>query len=452
MSGEMNDIDYYTLLGVQRSSDADEIREAIKRERTKWSGRVPTRGVEARQVLSRINAAEKTLLDPQRRKKYDEELDKAAEGWPEQAAQFCAAGMSDFALMAVENAILENPRDIEVWKLAADIYFALGMDKELDEDQVEKLDEKLDKAIQQLFAIDPKDPMSYELRGDVALKNYPKEFPSGPLFFASAGISYDSCSLTSAAKLYENMMQMGDMYGDTRMKNVAHAKHAVCTAQKFWPRIATAYSRIQSDPIETSRTRLAELRASIESHFSGCPDILDTYTSRWDSIVRIGTCVSVLAKQDYLLRCDGLEKYLAREVQERPKREAQQRAEAQRQEEARRQAEEEARRQAEEEARRQEKARQRAALKRAWNRINFPLLVLVEYYILVSYTPAYVAPANQAFYGIAVYFISGCIAAVLDRLDGDRLAGGKWFGWRTFLSFFVVPWALVCFIYHIPIL
>ena len=448
MSGEMNDIDYYTLLGVQRSSDADEIGKVIKRERTKWSGRVSTRGEKARQVLSRINAAEKTLLDPQRRKKYDEELDKAAVGWPEQAAQFCAAGMSDFALMAVENAILENPRDIEVWKLAADIYFALGMDKELDEDQVEKLDEKLDKAIQQLFTINSKDPMSYELRGDVALKDYPKEFPSGPLFFASAGISYDSCSLTSAAKLYEKMMQLGDMYGDTRMKNVAHAKHAICTAQKFWPRIATAYSRIQSDPIETSRTEIAELRASIESHFSGCPDVLDTYTSRWDSIVRIGTCVSVLAKQDYLLRCDGLEKYLAREVQERPKREAQQRAEAQRQEEARRQAEEEARRQAEEEARRQEKARQRAALKRAWNRINFPLLVLVEYYILVSYTPAYVAPANQAFYGIAVYFISGCIAAVLDRLDGDRLAGGKWFGWRTFLSFFVVPWALVYFVLH----
>ena len=440
MSGEMNDIDYYTLLGVQRSSDADEIGKVIKRERTKWSGRVSTRGEKARQVLSRINAAEKTLLDPQRRKKYDEELDKAAVGWPEQAAQFCAAGMSDFALMAVENAILENPRDIEVWKLAADIYFALGMDKELDEDQVEKLDEKLDKAIQQLFTINSKDPMSYELRGDVALKDYPKEFPSGPLFFASAGISYDSCSLTSAAKLYEKMMQLGDMYGDTRMKNVAHAKHAICTAQKFWPRIATAYSRIQSDPIETSRTEIAELRASIESHFSGCPDVLDTYTSRWDSIVRIGTCVSVLAKQDYLLRCDGLEKYLAREVQERPKREAQQRAEAQRQEEARRQAEEE--------ARRQEKARQRAALKRAWNRINFPLLVLVEYYILVSYTPAYVAPANQAFYGIAVYFISGCIAAVLDRLDGDRLAGGKWFGWRTFLSFFVVPWALVYFVLH----
>ena len=157
MSGEMNDIDYYTLLGVQRSSDADEIGKAIKRERTKWSGRVSTRGEKARQVRRRIDAAEKTLLDPQRRKKYDEELDKAAVGWPEQAAQFCAAGMSDFALMAVENAILENPRDIEVWKLAADIYFALGMDKELDEDQVEKLDEKLDKAIQQLFTINSKD-------------------------------------------------------------------------------------------------------------------------------------------------------------------------------------------------------------------------------------------------------------------------------------------------------
>ena len=443
MSGEMNDIDYYTLLGVQRSSDADEIGKAIKRERTKWSGRVSTRGEKARQVRRRIDAAEKTLLDPQRRKKYDEELDKAAVGWPEQAAQFCAAGMSDFALMAVENAILENPRDIEVWKLAADIYFALGMDKELDEDQVEKLDEKLDKAIQQLFTINSKDPMSYELRGDVALKDYPKEFPSGPLFFASAGISYDSCSLTSAAKLYEKMMQLGDMYGDTRMKNVAHAKHAICTAQKFWPRIAKAYSRIQSDPIETSRTEIAELRASIESHFSGCPDVLDTYTSRWDSIVRIGTCVSVLAKQDYLLRCDGLEKYLAREVQERPKREAQQRVEARRQEEARRRAEEEARRRAEEEARRQEKARQRAALERTWNRINYPLLILVEYYILVSYMPAYVTPANLVAHWLVVSFISGCIAAVL-----DRLGGGEWVGWRTLLSIFVVPWALAYFVFH----
>ena len=443
MSGEMNDIDYYTLLGVQRSSDADEIGKAIKRERTKWSGRVSTRGEKARQVRRRIDAAEKTLLDPQRRKKYDEELDKAAVGWPEQAAQFCAAGMSDFALMAVENAILENPRDIEVWKLAADIYFALGMDKELDEDQVEKLDEKLDKAIQQLFTINSKDPMSYELRGDVALKDYPKEFPSGPLFFASAGISYDSCSLTSAAKLYEKMMQLGDMYGDTRMKNVAHAKHAICTAQKFWPRIAKAYSRIQSDPIETSRTEITELRASIESHFSGCPDVLDTYTSRWDSIVRIGTCVSVLAKQDYLLRCDGLEKYLAREVQERPKREAQQRVEARRQEEARRRAEEEARRRAEEEARRQEKARQRAALERTWNRINYPLLILVEYYILVSYMPAYVTPANLVAHWLVVSFISGCIAAVL-----DRLGGGEWVGWRTLLSIFVVPWALAYFVFH----
>ena len=113
MSGEMNDVDYYTLLGVQRSSDADEIREAIKRERIKWSCRVPIRGVEARQVLSRINAAEKTLLDPQRRKEYDEELDKAAEGWPERAARFCAAGMSDLASSAVENAIRDDPRDIE---------------------------------------------------------------------------------------------------------------------------------------------------------------------------------------------------------------------------------------------------------------------------------------------------------------------------------------------------
>ena len=356
MSGEMNDIDYYSLLNLPRSSDADEIREAIKRERTKWSGRVPTRGVEARQVLSRINAAGKTLLDPQRRKKYDEELDKAAEGWPERAARFCAAGMSDLASSAVENAIRDDPRDIEVWKLAADIYFSMrtdgGLDEERDKELIEELDRKLDKAIQQLFAIDPKDPMSYELRGDVALKDYSKEAPSDPYSLlhqgfpiALAGIPYRSCSLTSAAKLYEQMMQTGDMYGDTRMKNVAHAKHAICTAQKFWPRIAKAYSRIQSDPIETSRTEIAELRASIESHFSGCPDVLDTYTSRWDSIVRIGTCVKgILVKQDYLLRCDGLEKYLAQEVQERPKREAQQRAEAQRQEEARRRAEEEARR------------------------------------------------------------------------------------------------------------
>ena len=142
MSGEMNDIDYYTLLGVQRSSDADEIGKAIMRERTKWSGRVSTRGEKARQVLSRINAAGKTLLDPQRRKKYDEELDKAAVGWPEQAAQFCAAGMSDFASSAVENAIRDDPRDIEVWKLAADIYFSMRTDGGLDEERDKELIEE----------------------------------------------------------------------------------------------------------------------------------------------------------------------------------------------------------------------------------------------------------------------------------------------------------------------
>ena len=448
MSGEMNDIDYYTLLGVQRSSDADEIREAIKRERTKWSGRVPTRGVEARQVLSRINAAEKTLLDPQRRKKYDEELDKAAVGWPERAAQFCAAGMSDLASSAVENAIRDDPRDIEVWKLAADIYFSMrtdgGLDEERDKELIEELDRKLDKAIQQLFAIDPKDPMSYELRGDVALKDYSKEAPSDPYSLlhqgfpiALAGIPYHSCSLTSAAKLYEQMVQTGDIYGDTRMKNVAHAKHAICTAQTFWSRITKAYSRIQSDPIETSRTEITELRASIESHFSGCPDVLDTYTSRWDSIIRIGTCVKgILVKQDYLLYCDELEKSLAREVRERPEREAQRQAE-----EAQRQAEE-AQRQAEE-----EEARQRAALKRAWNRINFPLLVLVEFCILMSYyDPSSIQASNNRFisYWPIVSIVSICIAVVLDRMDKINDRGGHR-NYRTILSVFVVWWALPCF-------
>ena len=453
MSGEMNDIDYYSLLNLPRSSGANEIREAIKRERTKWSGRVLTRGVEARQVLSRIDAAEKTLLDPQRRKEYDEELDKAAEGWPERAARFCAAGMSDLASSAVENAILENPRDIEVWKLAADIYFSMrtdgGLDEERDKELIEELDRKLDKAIQQLFAIDPKDPMSYELRGDVALKDYSKEAPSDPhsllhqgFPIALAGIPYHSCSLTSAAKLYEQMMQTGDMYGDTRMKNVAHAKHAVCTARTFWPRITKAYSRIQSDPIETSRTEIAELRASIESHFSGCPDVLDTYTSRWDSIIRIGTCVKgILVKQDYLLYCDELEKSLAREVRERPEREAQRQAE-----EAQRQAEE-AQRQAEEEER-QEEERQRAALKRAWNRINFPLLVLVEFCILMSfYDPSSIQSTNSRYYSYwpIVSIVSICIAIALDKRDKVNDRGGHR-NYRTILSVFVVWWALPGFV------
>jgi tetratricopeptide (TPR) repeat protein len=67
--------DYYLLLDVRRSASAEEIRAAITAQRRIWVRRQsspdPERRTEAEQRVRDIDQAERTLLDPERRRAYD---------------------------------------------------------------------------------------------------------------------------------------------------------------------------------------------------------------------------------------------------------------------------------------------------------------------------------------------------------------------------------------------
>lgn len=67
--------DYYELLDVRRSATPEMIRAAITAQRRVWVRRQsspdPARRTEAEQRVRDIDAAERTLLDPERRRAYD---------------------------------------------------------------------------------------------------------------------------------------------------------------------------------------------------------------------------------------------------------------------------------------------------------------------------------------------------------------------------------------------
>lgn len=70
--------DYYVLLSLDRSADADSIKAAITRELRVWTRRTNAPELEKRQAAERriklLQEAESTLLDDKRRVPYDRDL------------------------------------------------------------------------------------------------------------------------------------------------------------------------------------------------------------------------------------------------------------------------------------------------------------------------------------------------------------------------------------------
>jgi DnaJ-class molecular chaperone len=70
--------DYYALLSLDRSADADSIKAAITRELRVWTRRTNAPELEKRQAAERriklLQEAESTLLDDTRRARYDRNL------------------------------------------------------------------------------------------------------------------------------------------------------------------------------------------------------------------------------------------------------------------------------------------------------------------------------------------------------------------------------------------
>jgi curved DNA-binding protein CbpA len=136
-------VDYYALLGITRSASPKEIQQAVKRAIRTWSKQTARPELEKRQQaerkLQQIKQAREELLDPGRRRQYDEWLataalsggldrdaPSAAEGWLDLARR--SIEMDDFrtAARAAQEAASSADRTAELWSILARANAGLG--------------------------------------------------------------------------------------------------------------------------------------------------------------------------------------------------------------------------------------------------------------------------------------------------------------------------------------
>lgn len=98
-SGEMEKRDYYKILGVERSANADEIRKAYRKLARKYHPDINPGNRAAEEKFKEISLAHDVLGDPDKRKRYDEfgeeglsagfdpEKARAYRSWQERSAQ-----------------------------------------------------------------------------------------------------------------------------------------------------------------------------------------------------------------------------------------------------------------------------------------------------------------------------------------------------------------------------
>jgi tetratricopeptide (TPR) repeat protein len=134
-------VDYYQLLNIQPTADASAIKAAISTKRRVWIKRQgsadPARRAEAEATVRHLREAEETLLNPQRRRQYDERLRTAPESataapgaessdWMERAEAYLAQGNNTAAHRAACEATTVRGNDHRAWALRGQTSFLLG--------------------------------------------------------------------------------------------------------------------------------------------------------------------------------------------------------------------------------------------------------------------------------------------------------------------------------------
>jgi len=65
-------VDYYKVLGIDKTASADDIKKAYRKLARKYHPDVNPNDNEAKQRFQEINEANEVLSDPEKRKKYDQ--------------------------------------------------------------------------------------------------------------------------------------------------------------------------------------------------------------------------------------------------------------------------------------------------------------------------------------------------------------------------------------------
>lgn len=140
-------VDFYDILNLPQTADADRIRDGIRVQRRLWNKRAgqadPTGKQLAERRIRELAEAERVLLDQGRRHQYDaafaSERSRAqaeqssagasaagAANWLQRARDFIAVGNAHSANYAAREAISVNGADHEAWSIRANSSFMLG--------------------------------------------------------------------------------------------------------------------------------------------------------------------------------------------------------------------------------------------------------------------------------------------------------------------------------------
>lgn len=169
--------DYYKLLNVDPSASTEEIQAAIKKTRRVWNNRStnPNADIraEAEQNIRDIAEAEKILLDPAERAKYDVALSKKDsaptntsssqpdyddDAWLDQADLYRSRGDYYSLIVLTQNVINAQPQNYLAWYLLGDAHYNQGNGAEAE------------RCLNQSVRLHPND-MAYETLGFLYLDN-----------------------------------------------------------------------------------------------------------------------------------------------------------------------------------------------------------------------------------------------------------------------------------------
>ncbi|UKA53424.1 tetratricopeptide repeat protein [Arthrobacter sp. FW305-BF8] len=127
----MTIVNFYSILEIDKESDADAVRKAVRKQRREWRNRqahpkAETRAM-AEAMTQHISDAEDTLLDPAKRSQYDRQLaehvpladgpvpEAQGRNWVQVAREYMAAGHASQANYAGREATGQQPENSEAW-------------------------------------------------------------------------------------------------------------------------------------------------------------------------------------------------------------------------------------------------------------------------------------------------------------------------------------------------
>lgn len=136
-------VNFYTLLGIAETVDAEGVQKAIRDQRRLWNKRAgqsdPVKRAQAEERIRELAEAERVLLDPYSRQQFDQYVREyrpeaparasgtsGARDWLVAAKEYAAAGNAPSAYFAAREAIAVDGANHQAWSIRANSSFLMG--------------------------------------------------------------------------------------------------------------------------------------------------------------------------------------------------------------------------------------------------------------------------------------------------------------------------------------